>query len=55
MSERGADYYREAKRTEHSREELKKQVERLREDADLTPEEMAAILDEDGGDGEDGS
>jgi len=45
MSERGADYYRAAKRTEHSREELKERVERLRESADLNPEEVAALLD----------
>lgn len=46
MSDEGAGYFVAAKRTEHSREELKEQVEELREEWDLSDEEMEQLLAE---------
>jgi len=46
MSDEGAGYFAAAKRTEHSREELKEQVEELREEWDLSDDEMEQLLAE---------
>ena len=46
MSDEGAGYFAAAKRTEHSREELKEQVKELREEWDLSDEEMEQLLAE---------
>ena len=46
MSDEGAGYFAAAQRTDHSREELKEQVEELREEWDLSDEEMEQLLAE---------
>jgi hypothetical protein len=45
MSDKGAGYYEAAKRGDVSTEELKEQIEDLRERADLSDEQMQDILD----------
>jgi CBS-domain-containing membrane protein len=45
MSEKGAGYFAAAQRTEKSREELKEEIQDLRERADLSDEEMESVLE----------
>ena len=46
MSDEGAGYFAAAQRTDYSREELKEQVEELREEWDLSDDEMEQLLAE---------
>lgn len=46
MSEKGAGYFATAKQTVHTREELKERVAELREDFDISDEELRRLIDD---------